>query len=63
MGLGSWDVLKIVYIADFIVFPLQIVAETIAEAGDPKEAICDAVEKFNIQLLVLGSHGRGALGR
>ncbi|XP_002283402.1 universal stress protein A-like protein [Vitis vinifera] len=40
-----------------------IVAETITEVGDPKEAICKAVEKLNIQFLVLGSHGRGAFGR
>ncbi|XP_020267848.1 uncharacterized protein LOC109843323 isoform X2 [Asparagus officinalis] len=40
-----------------------IVAETVAEVGDPKEAICDAVEKFNINLLILGSHGRGVLKR
>ncbi|CAH9121233.1 unnamed protein product [Cuscuta epithymum] len=40
-----------------------ITAETVMEAGDPKEAICQAVEKMNIQLLVLGSHSRGALQR
>ncbi|XP_058193998.1 universal stress protein A-like protein [Rhododendron vialii] len=40
-----------------------IVAETVTEVGNPKEAICEAVEKLNIQLLVLGSHSRGALKR
>ncbi|XP_015895651.1 universal stress protein A-like protein isoform X1 [Ziziphus jujuba] len=40
-----------------------IVAETITEIGDPKETICEAVEKLNIELLVLGSHSRGAIGR
>ncbi|KAJ4828886.1 hypothetical protein Tsubulata_039859 [Turnera subulata] len=40
-----------------------IVAETVTEVGDPKEAICEAVEKLNIELLVLGSNNRGALGR
>ncbi|KAL3824092.1 hypothetical protein ACJIZ3_020121 [Penstemon smallii] len=40
-----------------------IVADTITEVGDPKEAICEAVEKLNIDLLVLGSHGRKALQR
>ncbi|XP_015895652.1 uncharacterized protein LOC107429473 isoform X2 [Ziziphus jujuba] len=39
-----------------------IVAETITEIGDPKETICEAVEKLNIELLVLGSHSRGAIG-
>ena len=33
------------------------------EVGDPKNTIYEAVEKLNIQLLVLGSHGRGALQR
>ncbi|KAI8527674.1 hypothetical protein RHMOL_Rhmol12G0094100 [Rhododendron molle] len=40
-----------------------IVAETVTEVGNPNEAICEAVEKLNIQLLVLGSHSRGALKR
>lgn len=43
---------------------LQIIpAETVTEVGDPKETICGAVEKLNIQLLVLGSHSRGAIKR
>uniref|UniRef100_A0A7N2QXX5 UspA domain-containing protein n=1 Tax=Quercus lobata TaxID=97700 RepID=A0A7N2QXX5_QUELO len=41
----------------------SIVAETVTEVGDPKVAIYEAVEKLNIQLLVLGSHGRGAIKR
>ncbi|KAI4357800.1 hypothetical protein L6164_001725 [Bauhinia variegata] len=40
-----------------------VVAETQTEFGNPKEAICEAVEKLNVQLLVLGSHSRGALQR
>ncbi|KAH7834757.1 hypothetical protein Vadar_019382 [Vaccinium darrowii] len=40
-----------------------IVAETLTEVGNPKEAICEAVEKLNIQLLVLGSQGRGVIKR
>ncbi|VVA17988.1 PREDICTED: universal stress [Prunus dulcis] len=40
-----------------------IVAEAVTEFGDPKEGICEAVEKHNIKLLVLGSHGRGAVKR
>ncbi|GFZ21425.1 adenine nucleotide alpha hydrolases-like superfamily protein [Actinidia rufa] len=40
-----------------------VVAETMTEVGNPKEAICEAVEKHKIQLLILGSHSRGALKR
>ncbi|PWA59558.1 universal stress protein A [Artemisia annua] len=40
-----------------------ITAKTMTEAGDPKELICEAVEKSNVQLLVLGSHSRGAITR
>ncbi|XP_042496122.1 universal stress protein A-like protein isoform X2 [Macadamia integrifolia] len=40
-----------------------VTAETITEIGDPKVAICDAVEKLNIDILILGSHGRGILKR
>ncbi|KAH7571138.1 hypothetical protein ACOSP7_019781 [Xanthoceras sorbifolium] len=40
-----------------------IVAETMSEIGDPKEAICEAVEKLKTKLLVIGSHGRGAIQR
>ncbi|OMP09860.1 Universal stress protein A [Corchorus olitorius] len=38
-------------------------AETMTEVGDPKERICEAVERLDIQLLILGSNGRGALQR
>nr|GMD99851.1 universal stress protein A-like protein [Ipomoea batatas] len=34
----------------------QINAETVTIIGDPKEAICDAVQRFHINLLVLGDH-------
>lgn len=40
-----------------------IIAETVAEIGDPKEVICEAVKKLHIRLLILGSHSRGALQR
>ncbi|XP_059457859.1 universal stress protein A-like protein [Corylus avellana] len=40
-----------------------IVANTMTQVGDPKSTIHEAVEKLNIQLLVLGSHGRGAIQR
>ncbi|XP_012833288.1 PREDICTED: universal stress protein A-like protein [Erythranthe guttata] len=41
----------------------NINAETTTEVGDPKDAICEAVEKQNIDLLVIGSHNQGALKR
>lgn len=37
--------------------------ETITEVGEPKEAICEAAEKLDVQLLVLGSYGRGVIQR
>ncbi|XP_027099294.1 universal stress protein A-like protein [Coffea arabica] len=41
-----------------------ITPEAITDVGDPKDAIQEeAVEGLNIQLLVVGSHGRGALKR
>ncbi|KAL7001128.1 hypothetical protein U1Q18_002281 [Sarracenia purpurea var. burkii] len=38
-------------------------AETIAHIGDPKEGICDAVQKYNIKLLVLGDQEIGKIKR
>ncbi|CAN0876216.1 Universal stress protein A-like protein [Linum grandiflorum] len=40
-----------------------IEAETETGVGDPKEAICEVVDKHGIQLLVLGSHSRGPIQR
>ncbi|KAK1268159.1 Universal stress protein A-like protein [Acorus gramineus] len=40
-----------------------VVAETITEAGDPKEAICEAVDKLKVNLLIMGNHGRGPIRR
>lgn len=41
----------------------QVNAKTLTEVGDPSTAICDAVQKFNINLLVLGERGLGKLKR
>ncbi|KAJ9708201.1 hypothetical protein PVL29_000320 [Vitis rotundifolia] len=38
-------------------------AETISEVGDAKQAICDAVQKLNITLLILGDRGIGKIKR
>ncbi|KAL0694494.1 hypothetical protein Bca4012_061674 [Brassica carinata] len=35
----------------------------VMEFGNPKEAICNAVEKLGVDLLIVGSHGKGALER
>ncbi|XP_009791886.1 universal stress protein A-like protein [Nicotiana tabacum] len=40
-----------------------IVAETMTQVGDPKETICEAAEKVHVNLLVLGSHNKGAIQR
>ncbi|GAV66287.1 Usp domain-containing protein [Cephalotus follicularis] len=40
-----------------------IVVEALTQAGEPKDIICDTVEKLKIQLLILGSHSRGAIQR
>lgn len=37
--------------------------ETITEVGDPKLAICSAVEKYEIDLLIVGCEGYGFLKR
>jgi len=31
--------------------------------GDPRNVLCMAVEKYHAAILVVGSHGRGALKR
>lgn len=54
--------MRIIY-SKHIIGIVQIIAETVAEIGDPKEVICEAVEKLHIRLLILGSHSRGALQR
>ncbi|KAL4610017.1 hypothetical protein ACB092_08G022100 [Castanea dentata] len=37
--------------------------ETFTEAGDPKETISDAVQKYKIKLLVMGSHANRTIKR
>ncbi|KAI5677577.1 hypothetical protein M9H77_08527 [Catharanthus roseus] len=41
----------------------KVIPKTVTEVQDPKDAIREAVDKYNIQLLVVGSHGRGAIKR
>ncbi|KAK3018734.1 hypothetical protein RJ639_003028 [Escallonia herrerae] len=40
-----------------------IQAEMLTEVGDARQAICDAVQKYTISLLVLGDHGLGQIKR
>lgn len=40
-----------------------MVVETKAVTGDAREVICDAVKQYNPDMLVLGSHGYGAIKR
>ncbi|KAE8792785.1 Universal stress protein A-like protein [Hordeum vulgare] len=37
--------------------------ETVFEVGDPKETICQAAHKLNVDLLILGSQSRGPIQR
>ncbi|XP_042475254.1 universal stress protein A-like protein [Macadamia integrifolia] len=41
----------------------NIKVETRAQNGDPRDVICDVVEKINADLLVMGTHGYGLIKR
>lgn len=41
----------------------KITPKTVSAIGDPKDAKYDAVNNYNIDLLVVGSHGHGAPNR
>lgn len=41
----------------------QIKVEIKVECGDARDVICEAAEKLNVDMVVLGSHGYGALKR
>lgn len=41
----------------------QVAAETQAVFGDPRDVICEVVEKSKADFLVIGSHGYGAIKR
>ncbi|CAL5402063.1 unnamed protein product [Camellia sinensis] len=41
----------------------RVKVETRVESGDPRDVICQAVEKFGVDLAVLGSHGYGLIKR
>ncbi|KAL5726110.1 hypothetical protein ACHQM5_009180 [Ranunculus cassubicifolius] len=36
----------------------EVTPMTVTEFGEPKEVVCEAIEKHKIDLLVLGSHGK-----
>ena len=38
-------------------------AETMVVSGDPRDVICETVEKVRADFLVIGSHGYGAIKR
>ncbi|KAL7237649.1 hypothetical protein ACSBR2_003870 [Camellia fascicularis] len=42
---------------------LDVKVETKVESGDPRDVICQAVDKLGIDLVVLGSHGYGLIKR
>lgn len=41
------------------------ITDVVVEAveGDPRNVLCEAVEKYHASVLVVGSHGYGALKR
>lgn len=41
----------------------QVTPRKVLEFGNPKEAICEAAEKLGVDLLVVGSNGKGAIQR
>ncbi|XP_072959120.1 universal stress protein A-like protein [Typha angustifolia] len=43
-------------------FP-DVKVETMVESGDPRDVICEAVGKMEANMLVMGSHGYGAIKR
>ncbi|EOA34516.1 hypothetical protein CARUB_v10022059mg [Capsella rubella] len=42
---------------------MGVTPRKVMEFGNPKEAICDAAEKLGVDLLVVGSNGKGAIQR
>ncbi|XP_047308910.1 universal stress protein A-like protein [Impatiens glandulifera] len=54
---------KILEKAKIICDEYKISAETIVGVGDPKEAICEAVKKNDITLLVIAGEEQGAVKR
>ncbi|CAL5399356.1 unnamed protein product [Camellia sinensis] len=42
---------------------LDVRVEKIVESGDPKDVICHAAEKLDVDMVVLGSHGYGLMKR
>jgi len=50
------------YWSDWIIYQVHDVAVEVVE-GDPRNVLCDAVEKYHAAMLVVGSHGYGAIKR
>ncbi|KAK6915650.1 UspA [Dillenia turbinata] len=46
-----------------IVVLMDIKVETKVESGDPRDVICEMVEKLGPDMLVMGSHGHGLTKR
>ncbi|KAG1338789.1 universal stress protein PHOS32 [Cocos nucifera] len=62
--LGSTVVESVIEKAKRICADYPIVkVETLVEMGDPRDVICEAVEKLGADMLVMGNHGYGLIKR
>ena len=50
-------------VIDYTFFGFQLCNEMKLEVGDPRNVICEVVDKIKPSFLILGSHGHGVLKR
>lgn len=64
-SLFKWNeiVFGMLKMGEWLKMKMQVKAESMILNGDPREMICEAAEQMQVNLLVLGSRGLGALKR